>query len=448
MQTEKDLSMTPERGVSSPLPERMRPKSFDELVGQDRIWAPGAPLRALVETDRFHGLLLWGPPGTGKTSLARIIGQASKRPLTHMSAVLHGVKEIRAQITASEERVAHGATAILIFMDEIHRLSKSQQDVLLPALEAGTIRFIGATTENPSFEVNAAILSRVLVFRLERLSEAALIKLLTRAIENGSVHSHRPAGTLPRMAPEVLTAIARAGDGDARRALNLLDATFATIPAGSTEITMESLRGVASDLGLRYDKSGDQHYDTISAFIKSIRASQPNAAIYYLARLLESGEDPNFIARRLVIAASEDVGNANPTALLVATSALESVHAIGMPEARIPLAQATTYLAASPKSNRAYNAINKALEDVRRSGSLEIPMHLRNAPTRLMKEFGHGAGYIYAHDDPVEAMRLNYLPDALKGQTYYEPSEIGTEAQLKRYLEALEDAARKRNAKS
>lgn len=370
--------------------------------------------------------------------------------MVSLSAVLHGVKEIRAQIAESEERIARGETASLIFMDEIHRLSKSQQDVLLPALEAGTIRFIGATTENPSFEVNAAILSRVMVFRLHPLSDEALVSLLSRAVASGILQQ---ATQVPlTFAPDVLLAVARSAGGDGRRALNLLDAVAAAAPATAAsglpqEITMESLRSVASHLGLRYDKSGDQHYDTISAYIKSIRASQPSAAIYYLARLIESGEDPVFIARRMVIAASEDIGNANPTALLVATSAMQAVQALGMPEGRIPLAQATTYLAASPKSNRAYNAINRALDDVRRTGALDIPLHLRNAPTKLMKEFGYGEGYVYAHDDPVAAMGLTYVPSPLDQVRYYDPSDIGTEAQLKRYLAALEEAYKNRNDK-
>jgi putative ATPase len=417
-----------------PLAERMRPVGLDDLIGQERIWAAGSALRTLVTTDRFGSLLFWGPPGSGKTSLARIIGRASGRPVVVMSAVVHGVKDIRAEITASEGRQEAGETALLMFMDEIHRLSKSQQDVLLPALERGSIKFIGATTENPSFEVNSAILSRTLVFKFERLSPTALRRVMERALAH-------PAARLPRtdVGPDVLDAIARAADGDARRALNLLDAVAVAAPPEAAPVTLATLKDVAGELNLRYDRAGDQHYDTISAFIKSIRASQPDAAVYYLARMLDAGEDPVFIARRLAIAASEDVGNANPTALLLATSAMQAVHMVGMPEARIILSQAVTYLASSPKSNRAYVAINKALEDVKSSGSQEIPLHLRNAPTRLMKEMGYGAGYVYAHDDQRQAQAQEYLPAALAGRRYYEPADIGVEAQLKKNLAALRD---------
>ncbi len=417
---------------TAPLAERMRPKSFTDLLGQETIWAEGTALWALVESGRYGSLLFWGPPGVGKTSLAHVIGKAAARPVVVMSAVQHGVKDIRAEIAASEERLATGQNAVLMFMDEIHRLSKSQQDVLLPALEKGTLKFIGATTENPSFEVNSAILSRVLVFRFESLQPAALQRILDRALANPD------AGLVRRdIGPEVLAAIARAADGDARRALSLLDAVAISAPKDVTPVTPASLSSVARELNLRYDAKGDQHYDIISAFIKSIRASQPDAAVYYLARMLDGGEDPVFIARRLVISASEDIGNANPTALLLASTAMQAVHQVGMPEARIMLAQATTYLAASPKSNRSYVAINKALEEVQASGSLEIPLHLRNAPTKLMKEFGYGAGYVYAHDDRAGAQRLQYLPKKLEGRKYYDPSDLGAEGQLKKNLEHL-----------
>ncbi len=418
-----------------PLAERVRPARHEDLLGQPAIWSPGAPLRELVDKDRFHALLFWGPPGTGKTSLAQVIGAASGRRLVILSAVLHGVKDIRRVIEDSEEAREAGGKAALLFMDEIHRLSKSQQDVLLPALETGAIKFIGATTENPSFEVNRAILSRALVFRFERLTDEALVDILERALVRDE-----SIGLGLELAPEILGALARSADGDARRALNLLDAVAAVAPAGSL-VTKDVLKQVAPQLNLQYDKQGDLHYDVISAFIKSIRASQPDAAVYYLARLLESGEDPVFVARRLVVAASEDIGNANPTALLVATAAMQAVHMVGMPEARIMLGQATTYLAASPKSNRSYLALNEATEDVRKTGSLDVPLHLRNAPTQLMKEIGYGKGYVYAHDDPAGAMRQTYLPEKLAGRTYYEPLEVGTEATLKKHLDALKRKA-------
>lgn len=418
-----------------PLAERVRPARHEDLLGQAAIWSPGAPLRELVDKDRFHALLFWGPPGTGKTSLAQVIGAASGRRLVILSAVLHGVKDIRRVIEESELSQEAGGKASLLFMDEIHRLSKSQQDVLLPALESGTVKFIGATTENPSFEVNRAILSRALVFRFERLTDEALVDILVRALQKDA-----SVGQGLQLEPEVLGALARSADGDARRALNLLDAVAAVAPAG-VPVTKSVLQQVAPQLNLQYDKQGDLHYDVISAFIKSIRASQPDAALYYLARMLESGEDPVFVARRIVIAASEDIGNANPTALLIATAAMQAVHMVGMPEARIMLGQATTYLASSPKSNRSYMALNAAMDDVRASGSLDVPLHLRNAPTQLMKEIGYGKGYVYAHDDQAAAMRQNYLPEALKGRRYYEPLESGAEATLKKHLEYLQNKA-------
>jgi putative ATPase len=424
-------------GSAAPLAARRRPKLPDDIIGQEKIWATDSPLWALVKADRFTSLLLWGPPGTGKTSLAQVIASASDRDVELMSAVQHGVKEIRAQIARSEGLLAIGDKALLIFMDEIHRLSKSQQDILLPALEAGTIKFIGATTENPSFTVNNAILSRTLVFKLESLSPKDLERILRGALES-------PDSELARtdVGTDVIQAIARAADGDARRALNLLEAVVFAAPANQGAITIESLAAVAPTLNIRYDRDAESHFDLVSAMIKSIRASQPDAAVYYLARMLAGGEDPMFIARRLVIAASEDIGNANPTAQLLAQSCMQAVHAIGMPEARIMLSQAATYLAASPKSNKAYVAINQALADVEATGALEVPLHLRNAPTKLMREFGYGVGYVYAHDDPSGAQRLDYLPKELAHKSYYEPINSGVEAQLKANLERLKAAGR------
>jgi len=413
-----------------PLAERLRPLISEHFIGQQHLWSADAPLRRLAEQDKLGAWIFWGPPGSGKTTLARLIAGMTDRPVAYLSAVSAGVKDLRQQIDASLERLESGHKAILLFLDEIHRLNKSQQDVLLPVLEAGTLKMIGATTENPSFEVNAAVLSRSLVFKFEKHSDDELVAILRRAQMDASFKGRTAAD-------EVLSVIARTAGGDARRALALLDALLSAAPAACTRLDMEDLATLGTTLNLTYDKAGDQHYDTISAFIKSIRASHPDAALHYLARMIEAGEDPMFLARRLVIAASEDIGNANPTALLVATSAMQAIHMVGMPEARIILSQATTYLAASPKSNRAYVAIDKALEDVRTYGALEIPLHLRNAPTELMKSFGYGKNYQYAHDEREKARESTYLPDKLKGRKYYEPSDSGAEKILKESLKTL-----------
>lgn len=418
------------RSDDTPLAETMRPHAVEDFVGQPQLWAPGAPLRRLVEADRLGSWIFWGPPGCGKTSLARLIGAMTARPVYVLSAVNAGVKDLRARIEASEARRESGAAAELLFLDEIHRLNKSQQDVLLPALESGALKLIGATTENPSFEVNQAILSRSMVFRFFGHTPQDLVHLLQIILKRQSA-----IGTKTKTADDtVLTTIAKAAAGDARRAINLLETLLLASPDECTRLTMAHLESLGSAIGIAYDKSGDNHYDTISAFIKSIRASHPDAALHYLARMINAGEDPMFIARRLLIAASEDIGNANPTALLVATAAMQAVHMLGMPEARITLAQAVTYLAASPKSNRAYVAVDRAIADVERNGALPIPMHLRNAPTALMKEMGHGKDYAYAHDDGERARRMPYLPGELRGVTYYEPLDIGVEKTLKEYL--------------
>lgn len=417
---------------TAPLPEKMRPQSFQDLVGQEKIWGPGRPLQCLAENDAFTSLILWGPPGTGKTSLALMIAASNQREMVPMSAVRDGVKNIREQIQRSTIRVNHGEQSLLIFMDEIHRLNKAQQDVLLPALEQGTIKFIGATTENPSFEVNHAIISRSMVFPLNRLEEDALKKIIKRSMEDEHSPHHKR-----QIDQDVTAALIQAADGDGRRVLNLLDSILSSV--NDELVTLESARPFLQGILRNYDKKADNHYDIVSALIKSIRASQADAACYYLARMIDGGEDPMFIARRLVIAASEDIGNANPTGLLMAQAGLQAVHQIGLPEARIILSQVATYLAASPKSNRSYLAINQALQDVERTGSLEVPLHLRNAPTKLMKSMGYGDGYIYAHDNPKGAAEQEYLPQKLKGRKYYEPSEIGTEKVLKQNLDRYQN---------
>jgi len=381
----------------------------------------------LAEQDKLGAWIFWGPPGSGKTTLARLIAGMTDRPVTHLSAVNAGAKDLRTQIELSEARLKSGQKSSLLFLDEIHRLNKSQQDILLPALESGAMKMIGATTENPSFEVNSAILSRSLVFRFEKHAPADLVSLLRQAQRDASFGGKSATD-------EVLAVIARTSGGDARRAVMLLDALLSSAPASCTTLQRQDLESAGTSLNLPYDKAGDQHFDTISALIKSIRASHPDAALHYLARMIDAGEDPMFLARRLVIAASEDVGNANPTALVVATNAMQAVHLVGMPEARIILSQVTTYLAASPKSNRAYVAIDLALEDVRKFGALDIPLHLRNAPTRLMRESGYGKDYHYAHDDPVSAKESTYLPRELKGRIYYDPSEAGAEKILRESL--------------
>ncbi len=402
--------------IDMPLAARYRPELANELVGQERVWKEGSPLWKLVHADRFHSLLFWGPPGTGKTSLARLIGRILSRHVVELSSVEAGVKDIRAAIEDSESRMRLGDKASILFLDEIHRLNKSQQDSLLPSVEGGKIKLIGATTENPSFSVNNALLSRSLTFALTKVETIALRdRLLTIAEREGRAIDSALA-----------TAIADAADGDVRAALNLLEASFSLSEPGES-LTLDEVRPLLATIIPHFDKKGDYHYDVISAFIKSIRASDPDAAVYYLARMLAGGEDPVFIGRRLVIAASEDVGNASPTALLLAQAALQGVKEIGMPEARILLAQATTFLACSPKSNRSYLSIGEAIAAVEETGDLPVPLHLRNAVTKFMKGQDYGKGYVYAHDDPLQAAKINNLPDALKGKRFYKPSQHGSE---------------------
>ena len=416
----------------TPLAEVARPTSFDHLLGQDHIWGQGAPLRLLVERDAFNSLILWGPSGSGKTTLALLVGAYSGREMVMLSAVDTGVKEIRSHLNRSQLLKDSGEKSLLLFMDEIHRLNKAQQDVLLPALEKGVVKFIGATTENPSFEVNHAVLSRSLVFKFEKIASPSMVNILTNALNTIKTTKDETI----QVEKEVLDAVALSCDGDARKGITILDAIIESAPQKS-HISKDGVSPLILQIAQNYDKGGDMHYDTISAFIKSIRASHPDAAIYYLARMIEAGEDPMFIARRLVVSASEDIGNANPTALLVATSGMQAVHMTGYPEARIILSQVTTYLSSSPKSNRSYLAIDKAINDVKQTGSLPIPLHLRNAPTRLMKEFGYGENYIYPHDHPDEYRKQSYLPREIGGIQYYAPSDIGVEKQFKENLKRI-----------
>lgn len=409
-----------------PLAARYRPELAEELVGQEAIWKEGSPLWKLVHADRFHSLLFWGPPGTGKTSLARLIGLILNRHVVELSSVEAGVKDIREVIQDSESRMRLGDKASILFLDEIHRLNKSQQDSLLPSVEGGKIKLIGATTENPSFSVNNALLSRSLTLGFQKVSSEALKKRLLVIAEREGMPIDEALALV----------IAEAADGDVRAALNLLEASFSLVEKDEV-LTLDKVRPLLSTILPHFDKKGEFHYDIISAFIKSIRASDPDAAVYYLARMLAGGEDPVFIGRRLVIAASEDIGNASPTGLLLAQAALQGVKEIGMPEARILLAQATTFLASSPKSNRSYLSIGEALSEVEASGDLPVPLHLRNAVTKFMKGLDYGKGYVYAHDNPVEAAKINNLPDELSGKRFYRPSQHGSEKAFAELLARL-----------
>ena len=369
--------------------------------------------------DRIYFL---GPPGTGKTTLATVIANVTHRPYRYLSAVTSGVKEIREVLETSKAEVRSGRQAHILFIDEVHRLNKAQQDVLLPYLEEGSIRFIGATTENPSFEINNAIASRCVIFHFEPLSDEKLLLILKRAARNFS-----------QIDETVLIRIAQVSLGDARRALTILDHLVLSVPSGS-QVTLEDLEKLTHSQSLYYDKKSEAHYDTISAFIKSVRGSDPDAAVYYLARMLEAGEDPLFVARRLIILASEDIGNASPMGLVLATNAFQAAHALGMPEARIVLAQAATYLACCEKSNRSYAAIEEAIQTVRETGNLEIPHAIRNAPTRMMKEWGYGKGYKYAHSDERGWVEMQFLPDRIKERRFYRPSGHGIEKTMLEFL--------------
>jgi len=418
----------------APLADRMRPRSLDEVVGQDHLVRPGGPLRALADSDELPSLVLWGPPGCGKTTLAGLLAAATGARFEALSAVMAGVKEIRAVIERARRERGSG-TRTLLLLDEIHRLNRAQQDALLPDVEAGTVTLIGATTENPSFEMIAPLLSRCRVYTLERLEPDTLATLVRRAASD----PERGLGkTGLDVSDEAVEAIANAADGDARRALGLLEAAMAYHRSGpdfEAPLGLDAVREAAGRQLLVHDR--DEHYNIISAFIKSLRASDPDAALYWAARMLDAGEDPLFLARRMVIFSSEDVGNADPHALSLATSTYLAVERIGMPEGRIPLGQAITYLACAPKSNAAYLGIDRARQAVAEQGSLPVPMHLRNAPTGLMKQLGYGEGYQYPHDAEDGFVGVPNLPEQLIGRRFYEPTENGAEAELAKRLAAL-----------
>ncbi len=429
--------------ASAPLAERMRPRTFDEFVGQEELLGPGRPLRAAIERDLLQSIILWGPPGTGKTTLARIIAETTKAKFVSFSAVLAGIKEIREVMGEAERLRRTTGRRTIVFIDEIHRFNKAQQDAFLPRVEAGDIVLIGATTENPSFEVNAALLSRSKVFVLRGLTADEIASILTRALADAD---RGLAAEAAHVDPEAIRAIALYANGDARSALNLLDLSVSAAPLvdGRREVDAARVQQTIQRRALLYDKGGEEHYNIISALHKSMRNSDPDAAVYWLARMVEAGEDPMYIARRLVRFASEDVGNADPQALTVAVAAKEAVHFIGMPEGNTALAQAAIYLATAPKSNAVYEAYNRASEDVHGSVAQPVPLHLRNAPTRLMKELDYGKGYRYAHDESEAIADMSCLPDALAGRKYYQPKERGFEKELKRRLDGWDEIKKRR----
>ncbi|MFT5845846.1 MAG: putative ATPase [Saprospiraceae bacterium] len=415
----------------TPLAERMRPKTLDEYIGQGHLVGQNSVLRRTLSSGNIPSLILWGPPGVGKTTLAQIIATLVKRPFYTLSAINSGVKDIREVIEKVKNQGLFGGGNAILFIDEIHRFSKSQQDSLLGAVEKGTITLIGATTENPSFEVISALLSRCQVYTLKSHTKDDLEGLLQRAVASESALQRKKISLLETKA------LLKLSGGDARRMLNCLELVISSANEDELIITDELVTSLVQQNLSKYDKDGEQHYDIVSALIKSIRGSDPNAAVYYLARMIEGGEDPKFIARRLLISASEDIGNANPTALVIANAAFDAVERIGFPEGRIVLSQCTVYLATSPKSNSTYMAINMAQGEVRNSGDLSVPLALRNAPTKLMKELGYGEEYKYSHNGEGNFQSQEFLPKEISGMRFYEPGNNSRELKDRQKLKEL-----------
>jgi putative ATPase len=431
-----EKSNSPAGSSNAPLAERMRPRTMTEFTGQEHLLGEGRILRRMIEADNLSSLIFWGPPGCGKTTLAHVIARETKSHFIFFSAILSGIKEIREIFREAEGYAARGVKTIL-FIDEIHRFNKSQQDAFLPYVEKGVVTIIGATTENPSFEVIAPLLSRCRVLTLNQLEAPTVRGILEHALTD----TERGLGSLElRATDEALDFLSEQADGDARIALNTLEVAVGLAEHGV--ISLITVQEALQKKALLYDKGGEEHYNVISAFIKSMRGSDPDAALYWLARMLEAGEDPLFIMRRMIILASEDIGNADPRALQVAVSALQAFQFIGLPEGRIPLAQAVTYLATAPKSNASYIGIDAALSEVRKSGALPVPLHVRNAPTKLMKELGYHKGYQYDHDYAEGYAGQECLPEKIAGQRFYEPKGLGYE---KNIIERMEWLHKKRN---
>ena len=425
------MNSVSDTAVMRPLADRMRPASLEEFIGQQQLLAPGKPLRRMLEGRHLHSMILWGPPGTGKTTLARLVARTCDAQFIGLSAVMAGIKDIRNAVDQAQTVRDQSSRRTVLFLDEVHRFNKAQQDAFLPWVEDGTFVFIGATTENPSFELNNALLSRARVYVLRPLSEVEILAVLERALRHEN--ADQPAVSADK---EALELIARAADGDARRALNILDVALDLARSENMQVTLQLASEVAANGVRRFDKQGDAFYDQISALHKSVRGSDPDASVYWLCRMLDGGCDPRYIARRVLRMASEDIGNADPRGLALANEACEIYERLGSPEGELAIAQAVIFLACAPKSNAAYVAFNEAMQDVKELGSLEVPLHLRNAPTRLMKQLGHGKNYRYAHDEPdAYAAGERYFPDAMPDRQYYRPVARGLEIKIAEALE-------------